>query len=97
MTTYYARMLDAATGGEGAYEFPGPADLMDRTADEIVTTFFNYVEDEVLSHHADWELNGVMKNRDRSVVVAMGSLIPARDEPPLPFALVIADHNSSGA
>ncbi len=28
MATYYARMLDAETNGEGAYTFEGPADLI---------------------------------------------------------------------
>lgn len=83
-------MLDAETGGEGSYQFEGADDLMQRTADEIVTVFFDQIEDSILKHHADWELNGVMKNRDRDVVVGMGSLIPVKDEPSLPFVVVIS-------
>jgi len=90
MPVYHARMLDADTGGEGRYRFDGPADLMGRTADEIVTVFFDHVEKEVLRRHADWEINGVMKNRDRGVVTAIGSLIPAKNDPSLPFLLMIS-------
>jgi hypothetical protein len=90
MPTYHARMLDAETGGEGRYRFDAPADLMSRTADEIVAIFFNHVEKEVLPRHADWEINGVMKNRERGVVTAIGSLIPDKNDPPLPFLLMIS-------
>jgi hypothetical protein len=95
MANYEARMLDAETGGEGHYRFTAPDDLFSKTADEIVTTFFDHVEQEVLRHHVDWELNGIMKNPDRRVVTAMGSLIPARNGPPLPFLLMIAQSQKS--
>lgn len=91
MATYFARMLDAATNGEGAYTFEGPDDLLKKTADEIVTTFFGYVEQDVLKTNADWEINGVMKNRERGVVTAIGSLIPEKDDTPMPFLLLISD------
>ncbi len=94
MATYYARMLDAATNGEGAYTFDGPDDLMRKTADEIVSVFFNHVEREVLKTHADWEVNGVMKNKERKIVTAIGSLIPEKDDQPLPFLLLISDRNT---
>lgn len=94
MATYYARMMDAATGGEGAYEFEGPQDLMERTADEVVEAFFTKVEAQLPSTHIDWELNGALKNREIKVVTAMGSLIPGPNEPLLPFLLLIADHKS---
>lgn len=93
MTTYYARILDGETGGEGAYSFEGPADLMSKTADEIVGIFFDQVEHEVLQSHADWELNAVMKSKERSVVTAMGNLIPHRNDPPLPFLLMISERS----
>ena len=91
MATYYARMLDAATNGEGAYTFEGPDDLLKKTADEIVTTFFDYVESDVLKTHADWEINGVMKNKERGIVTAIGSLIPEKNDAPMPFLLLISD------
>jgi hypothetical protein len=90
MATYSARMLDAETGGEGQYDFKGPDDLFHKTADEIVTTFFDYVEKDVLRQHVDWELNGVMKNTQRGVVTAMGTLIPGDGGTPLPFLVMIA-------
>jgi hypothetical protein len=93
MTTYYARLMDAETGGEGSYQFDGPVDLMRSTADEVVAMFFDKVQHEVLTRNADWELNGVMKSRDRGVVTAIGSLIPEKNDPPIPFLLMISDHN----
>ena len=97
MATYYARMLDAETNGEGAYSFEGPDDLMRKTADEVVTTFFEYVEKELLQGHADWEINGVVKNKERGIVTAIGSLIPEKNDPPLPFLLLISDHATAQA
>jgi hypothetical protein len=88
MATYTARMMDAETGGEGKYTFQGPDDLMKRTADEIVAAFFESATD-ILSKHADWELNGVLKNRERGVVTAIGSLVPDKGEE-LPFLLMIS-------
>jgi hypothetical protein len=93
MATFHAQMIDAETGGEGNYRFEAAADLMNQTGDEIVTVFFNQVESELLRGHADWELNGVMNNRDRRVVTAMGSLIPEKNDPPLPFLLMISERN----
>ena len=91
MPRYYARMLDANTSGEGSYTFEGPPDLMRKTADEIVTAFFEYIERDILMTHADWELNGVMKNKERDVVTAIGSLIPHKNDAPLPFLLMISN------
>jgi hypothetical protein len=53
------------------------------------------VEPQILKHHVDWEVNGVFKNRERHMVAAIGSLIPQQDDPPLPFLLLISDHNHS--
>ncbi len=93
MTSYYARIMDAKSGGEASYQFNAPDDLMQRTADEIVGTFFNEVDEKILCDHIDWELNGVMNNRDRRVVTAIGSLFPKKNEPPIPFLLMISDHD----
>jgi hypothetical protein len=97
MSTYHARILDAETGSEAAYQFEGPADLMRRTSDEVVGIFFDEVEHEALRGHADWELNAALSNRDRHVVTAIGSLFPKKSAPPIPFLLMISDHNGSTA
>jgi hypothetical protein len=94
MIPYYARIMDAETGSEAGYQFEGPEDLMSRTGDEIVNVFFDQVEREVLRDHADWELNGVVNNRDRHVVTAIGSLIPTKNAPPIPFLLMISNRNA---
>jgi hypothetical protein len=91
MPRYYARMLDANTSGEGSYVFEGPPDLMRKTAHEIIAAFFEYIQRDILKTHAHWELNGVMKNKERDVVTVIGSLIPHRNYPPLPFLLMISD------
>lgn len=94
MATYYAKLLDAETNGEGAYSFEGPPDLMRKTADEIVAAFFDHVEQNVLKDGADWEVNGVMKNKERGIVTAIGSLIPEKDDAPMPFLLLISSQRS---
>ena len=93
MTTYFARMLDAENGNEASYEFSGPPDLMNLTANDIVGVFFDDVDHTILDDHVDWELNAALKNPERRVVTAVGSLIPKKDTPPIPFLLMISDHN----
>lgn len=89
---YYARMLAADGDAEETYDFEGPETLMDLTVDEIVGEFFKRIEDKVLKHHIDWEINSAMKNRERRVVTALGSLVPSQKAPPIPFLLMISDH-----
>ena len=75
MARYQVRMLDSVSGAEGAYEFEHRDDLMDRPADEIVAAFFEHADREVFARgHVDYELNGVIKNKDLKTVVAIGSL-----------------------
>jgi hypothetical protein len=91
MATYTARMMSADTGGEGLYTFEADANLMKRTADEIVGVFFDHVEDEILQQHVDWELNSAMKSKPHGVVTAMGALFTDDDQPSMPFLLMIAE------
>jgi hypothetical protein len=90
MATYSARMMSADTGGEGVYTFEADDSLMKRPADEIVGVFFDHVEDKVLKHNVDWELNSAMKSKAHGVVTAMGALVTDDDQPSLPFLLMIA-------
>lgn len=92
MTTYYARILDAENGNEAGYEFEGPPDLMTRPADDIVGTFFDQADHMILDDHMDWELNGALNNRERRVVTGIGSLVPKKGTPPIPFLIMISDH-----
>jgi hypothetical protein len=91
---YYAKMIDGQTGGEGSYQFDGADNLMSLTADEIVSTFFDHVERDVLQRHSDWELNSVMKNKPLRVVTALGSLVPANGGDPSPFLLMISERKA---
>lgn len=75
MARYQARMLDSVSGAEGAYTFEHRDDLMSRPADDIVAAFFEFAEREVFTRdHVEYELNGVLKNKDLKTVVAIGSL-----------------------
>ncbi len=90
MATYNARMMSGDGAGEGHYTFEADADLMKKTADEIVGVFFQHVEKEVLKHNVDWELNGASKNKAHGVVTAMGGLITDDDHPAMPFLVMIS-------
>lgn len=80
MTTYIARMMDSATGAEGAYKFEHREDLMNRPADDIVAAFFEHADREVFTRgHVEYELNGAVKNKETKTVVAIGSLHMAED------------------
>ena len=75
MARYQVRMLDSVSGAEGAYQFEHRDDLMQRPADEVVAAFFEHADREVFARdHVDYELNGVIKNKDLKTVVAIGSL-----------------------
>jgi hypothetical protein len=75
MARYQARMLDSDSGAEGSYRFEHRDDLMKRPADEVVSAFFEYAEREVFARdHLEYELNGVLKNKDATTVVAIGAL-----------------------
>ncbi len=91
MTTYTARMMDSGTGAEGSYRFEHRDDLMGRPADDIVAAFFEHAEREVFSRgHVEYELNGVVKNKDQNTVVAIGSLRMQGDADYQPFTIFIA-------
>jgi hypothetical protein len=90
MTKFTARLMDGNTGGEGAYTFEAPDDLMKQPVDEIVDLFFTNASAKVLTEHVAWELNSVMRNKERNIVTAMGSFLHAKD-PPVPFLLLISE------
>lgn len=91
MTSYVARMLDSVTGAEGSYRFENREDLMRRPADDIVAAFFEHAEREVFTRgHVEYELNGVVKNKEQKTVVAIGSLRMLGDEDFQPFTIFIA-------
>jgi hypothetical protein len=90
MAKFSARLMDGNTGGEGAYRFEASDDLMDLPVDEIVDLFFTSASARVLTENVAWELNSAMRNSDRNIVTAMGSLLHAED-PPVPFLLLISE------
>lgn len=91
MATYVARMMDSATGAEGAYKFEHRDDLMDRPADDVVAAFFEHADREVFTRgHVEYELNGVVKNKQQKTVVAIGALHMQGDDDSQPFTIFIA-------
>lgn len=87
--TYRAVIMDAETGGEGAYDFEAEDDLMAQTPVRVVRRFMEHADRGLFPHHhLDYELNAAFKNEGRSVVTALGSLI-LEHAPPLPFMLMI--------
>ena len=90
MAHYRARMMDAETGGEGIHEFEAADDLLDHSPMTVVRTFFQAERAHDMAHLIkDYELNAAMKNKDRKVVTALGSLILTSGME-LPFLLMIA-------
>lgn len=90
MAKYAARLMDGNTGGEGAYTFEAADDLMKQPVDEIVDLFFTSASAKVLTEHVAWELNSVMRNKERNIVTAMGSFLHNEDAP-VPFLLLISE------
>ncbi|SMF38388.1 hypothetical protein SAMN06265365_102441 [Tistlia consotensis] len=92
MATFKAHMLAADTGGEGVYAFDAPDGLLQQTPARVVRHFMERVDRSLLPHeHVDYELNAALKNAEKGVVTAMGSLILER-QPPIPFLLMISAH-----
>ena len=95
MTTYQARMMDAATGGEGIYEVEDREDLFGKTPVRIIRAFMEYIgEDLIPENYKDFELNAAVKNEAAKVVTGLGTLILIND-PPLPFAIMISPKPAS--
>jgi len=93
MARYRVRMLDSVSGAEGAYEFEHRDELMKMPADDVVAAFFEHAHRVVFnSAQVEYELNGVLKNKDLNTVVALGSLYRRgqEDEAPQPFTIFIS-------
>ncbi len=93
MRKYSAKMLDAATGGEGSYTFQYDGDLFKETADEVIHQFFEHVDKNIFARHVDYEVNAAFKNKERRIVTAIGSLIIERSgkEEEMPFLLMVSE------
>ncbi|NBB70606.1 MAG: hypothetical protein GVY33_09845 [Alphaproteobacteria bacterium] len=91
MTTYVARMMDAASGGEGHYRFEGPDDLLERRgAARVLMHFLDDLDRREFPHqHVAYELNGAFKNREHGVVTGMGTL-EFENGATLPFLVMIS-------
>ncbi|MBL28057.1 MAG: hypothetical protein CMM50_10980 [Rhodospirillaceae bacterium] len=90
MTTYRARLMDAATGGEGVYEFEDDESLIKQTPVRIIRRFMEHVGNDLIPHaFRDYELNAAFKNEHADIVTGLGSLILAHG-PALPFVIMIA-------
>ena len=91
MAIYRARLVDAETPAEMAYEFEAQDDLMNQTPVRVVRTFFEHVDRSMFpTKHVDYEINAAFKNRERRIVTCMGSPHFEGDVPPAPFLLMVA-------
>lgn len=90
MVMYRARLEGFDTGQEGVYTFEDRADLMQEPADDVVAAFFSYANRAIFEHeHISYELNGVMKHKNRNVVMGMGVLHLEGHTDGLPFTIAI--------
>ena len=72
--TYVAAMMDAETGGNQNYEFEGAADLFRKPAHIIVDAFMaSMASEDGRPAPLSYELNSVIKKRQKKVVMATGS------------------------
>ena len=95
-TTYVAAMMDAESGGNQNYTFEAADDLFGKPAHDIVSAFMTSVTaggERPL--HLSYELNSVIKKRQKQVVMATGSLVFGHGE--IPFLLMISPANRGGA
>ena len=87
--TYLAAMMDAETGGNQNYEFEGAADLFRKPAHTIVDAFMaSMASEDGRPAPISYELNSVIKKRQKKVVMATGSLIFDHGE--IPFLVMIS-------
>ena len=88
MTTYYARIMDASTGGEGTYEFTDGEKLLKKSPMKVIRAFMEHASHDLIpAQYEDYELNAAFKHS--GVVTGMGSLILTHD-PPIPFLIMIS-------
>ena len=97
MTSFQARMMDAATGGEAVYAFEAEADLVHDTPVRIIRKFMEHVHHDLIPEtYKDYELNAAFKNQEAQVVTGLGSLI-LQHKPPIPFAVMISPSRNGEA
>jgi hypothetical protein len=86
---FRAAFMSAATGASSTYDFQADSGLFQLPADHIVRRFMDHMNEE-----SDWvrplsyELNSVVKKPERQVVMATGSLLLEKGDPP--FLLMIS-------
>ncbi|MGF1476732.1 MAG: hypothetical protein ACFB6S_14330 [Geminicoccaceae bacterium] len=73
--TCNAVVMGPVSGSDHLYQFDVEDDFMDRPADEIVEAFVDYLHREgELKDPSAYELNSAIKNREKGVIMAIGSL-----------------------
>lgn len=90
MTTYRARIMDAATGAEGSYDFEEADDLLRYSPLRVIRKFMEHAEHDLIPEsYQDYELNAAFKSENAKVVTGLGSLVLTHD-PAIPFVIMIA-------
>ncbi len=89
MATYRARMMDASTPGEDAYEFEARDDLMSDTPVRIARAFFETVDRSLIPvTHTDWEVNAAFKSAEHAVACVLG-VLHVKTGAPVPFTVFV--------
>ena len=90
MASYRARMMDAASGGEGIYDFEDGDELLRQSPVRVIRKFMEHVgRDLIPENYEDYELNAAFKNDTAQVITGLGSLVLV-NRSPLPFVIMIS-------
>lgn len=87
-----AVVLGPQSGSDSRYTFQVEEDFFQLPADDIVERFIDHLHEEgILPEKNAYELNSALKNKERSVVTALGSLRFANEEVPFVAMIHVTD------
>ncbi len=90
MASYTAILMHGNRSAEGTYRFEAEDGLLSRTPITVLRTFLEWVEEHTPLDHIDYEVNAAMRNKDKGVVTALGSL-HFEDDGDQPFVCMISE------
>ena len=74
MARFTATMMHGKRDAEGSYTFEAMDALLEASPVRVVRTFMEWIEAHAGLGHVDYELNAALKNREKGIVTALGSL-----------------------
>ena len=75
MAQFQMVMMHGERGGEGVYRFEAADDLLRHSPITVLRAAMAYLDAHAGIGHIDYEVNAALKNADKGVVTAMGSLV----------------------